>query len=214
MRRYIYKEELEDVFAVLDISLVRRELMGGRDTIVCSFAPRPGAKPRTRTGKAMHRMKGDVWIDEEEKELVRLEAEIIEDIKWAGGFLAKIDKGSRLSSEREKVNNEIWLPKSARIHFKARLLFKGLHLVVVPGSDRPVSGRRHLVGRPPAPGAARSDRWNLPRAALGFLVCSDRSGCIRVLSKTDDPAVAYGEDMGPIGLELLAGGFYAPRIMA
>ena len=123
------REAIDEVFAVYDVQLVRREPLDGIVTILVTFKAKPGYKPRTRDGKILQHVAGRAWISEDDHQLARLEAEVIEPISIGGGLLAKLQTGSTLSFERRKVNNEIWLPVRAETSINGRLLLlKGLNM--------------------------------------------------------------------------------------
>ena len=91
--------------------------------------PRPAVEAVTREGKIFKKFAGRAWIDEEDRQLVRVEAELIDDFSIGFGFIAKLRKGARAELLRRKINHEIWLPAEARFAGNARvLLFRGLHI--------------------------------------------------------------------------------------
>jgi hypothetical protein len=114
-------EMLSDVFAVFDIRMTGREPVEGHDTIAFSLTPRPGAKPRTREGQQMRHFRVHAWVSEDDHELVKLEAEAIDDLSFGLGVLAKLHKGARLSFLRRKVNGEVWLPAVVNYSGNARV---------------------------------------------------------------------------------------------
>jgi len=122
------EQTLDDVFAAYDIQLIRREVVDGRPVILLTFKAKPNYKPKTREGKVLQHIAGRAWIAEDDHQLAKLEAEVIDPISLGAGLLAKLQKGTMLSFERRKINNEIWLPVKAEIALNARLLlFKGLN---------------------------------------------------------------------------------------
>jgi hypothetical protein len=109
--------------------MLRREIIDGHSTIVLSFKARPGSKPKTRDGKMWQHIAGKVWVSEEDYQLVRMDAEIIDSISIGFGLLAKVHKGARLFAERRKLNNEVWLPSKVEASVSGRLLLlKGINL--------------------------------------------------------------------------------------
>ena len=113
---------IDDALRVYDFRMLGRESVGGHDTIVFTFTPRPGAKPRTRDGKILRHFAGKAWISETEYALVRLEAEALDTVSFGLGLLARVHKGSHAAFERRKVNGEQWLPASASYTASARVL--------------------------------------------------------------------------------------------
>ena len=113
---------VEDVVQTLDFSMVRREVVGGRDMIVVSFSPKPDAKPRTRQGKMAKAFEGTTWIDEALREVVRLEATSVDTISYGLGVIARLGKGAKVELVRERIDESIWLPTSIRLKGEGRAI--------------------------------------------------------------------------------------------
>jgi hypothetical protein len=123
------EETIDEAFRLYKISMIGREWMEGTPVIGFTFEPRPGYTPKTDDGKILLKVHGKAWFDEESYELVRIEAELIDGISFGVGILAKIHKGTHLSFQRRKVNNEVWLPASSHFVGTGRiLLFKGFRI--------------------------------------------------------------------------------------
>jgi hypothetical protein len=123
------QELLDDVFAMYDFQLLRRETLNGISTIPVSFKTRPDYKPKTSfAGKILRHLAGTVWFAEDEHEMVKAEIELIDTVSFVG-FLPKVQKGSTIVSERRKINNEIWLPYHNEARINGRLLLvKGMNI--------------------------------------------------------------------------------------
>jgi hypothetical protein len=68
-----------------------------------------------------------MWIDEQDKQVARLEAYLADSYNVGGGVLAKLRKGASFVLEQRRVNDEIWLPSIADINLSVRvLLVKGI----------------------------------------------------------------------------------------
>ncbi len=120
---------VEQVFRIYDITVSGREVLDGRPAVVLSFRPRPNVEATGRAGRVLKVLAGRAWIDEEDRQLVRVDAELVDNLSFGLGVLARLHKGSHASLLRRKVNGEIWLPAQARFSGSARLLlFKGLRL--------------------------------------------------------------------------------------
>jgi hypothetical protein len=120
---------IDELFRLYDIRIAGREIADGRSAIVLTFEPRPDYRPTTRGGKILKNFAGRAWIDEEDRQLVRLEGRLIDNLSFGLGLLARLQKGATASFTRRKVNGEIWLPAEARFTGSARLLlFKALRL--------------------------------------------------------------------------------------
>jgi hypothetical protein len=117
-----YSAAVDDLFHIYDIRLVRREPIGGHDTIFASLNPKPDATPRTDDGKIMRSFKARAWVSESDYELVRVEIEAIRDLSFGLGLVARVHKGTVATYERQKVNNEAWLPSKVTWTASGRLL--------------------------------------------------------------------------------------------
>jgi hypothetical protein len=112
---------VDDLALVYDIRMERRESLNGYETIVFSLTPRPNARPRTREGGQMRKFTVRAWINESDRELVRVDAEAIDTLSMGFGLLARLHKGAKLSFLRTKVNNEVWLPSRVSYSGSARV---------------------------------------------------------------------------------------------
>jgi hypothetical protein len=101
----------------------RRELFRGQEVIVFDFAANPDYKPKKLSESIAQKLVGVVWVDEQARDVVRLEARFNDNVKIAGGLLASLSKGSNFAFEQTMVNNEVWLPSYVEVHAAARLTF-------------------------------------------------------------------------------------------
>ena len=120
---------IDEIFRLYDIRIVRREPLEGRDAILVTFSSRPGLETRTKPSRILKKFSGRAWIDEKDRQLVRAEAELNDDLSFGFGILAKLKKGAKAHLQRRKVNGEIWLPSEARFVGHGRVfLVKGIHV--------------------------------------------------------------------------------------
>jgi hypothetical protein len=126
------RESTDDIFATFEYQLVRREMLNGVSAILVNFKPKKNYKPKTGDAKNLQHVAGRAWIAEDDHQLVKLEAEVIDQIKIGAGLLAKLQKGSTLTLELLKINDEIWLPVKFEMLLNGRLLLlKGLNMRIV-----------------------------------------------------------------------------------
>lgn len=116
------EQAVDDALIVYDFRMLRRENVGGHDTIAIAFTPKKSSRPRTREGKIMRHFAGTAWVSESEHEMVRLEAEALDTVSFGLGLLARVHKGSKAAFERRKVNGEQWLPANASYTASARVM--------------------------------------------------------------------------------------------
>jgi hypothetical protein len=110
----------------------RRERFRGQDVLVFDFEPNPEFKAHKLVEKIVQKLAGVVWIDEKAHDVARLEAYFTGDMKFAGGLLANLQKGTSFVFEQAFVNNEVWLPTYMEAHVGVRfLLVKGIRASVL-----------------------------------------------------------------------------------
>jgi hypothetical protein len=118
---------VDDVAATLDVSINRRDRLDGRDAIVAVFKAKRDADPKTREGRIARNFSGEIWIDEQSKEISRIEAKATDDVVFGYGMLARLNKGASVTVRREPIESNLWLPVSMRFDGEGRaLLFRKL----------------------------------------------------------------------------------------
>jgi hypothetical protein len=107
----------------------RREHFHDRDTIVFDFRPRAGFKP-SNTGEAIvSKLSGVIWVDPVERQVVRLEARLVDSYKMGGGLLASIKSGSAFTFEQTRLDDGVWLPRFSQVNASARvMIFAGMSI--------------------------------------------------------------------------------------
>ena len=113
---------ISELYRMDDLVMEGREWVDGRPTIVIAFTPRPDYKPVTEGGKILQKLAGRAWLDEEDKQIVRIEARLIENLGVGPARVARLQKGATTYFSRRKVNDEIWLPVEARFTGSAKVL--------------------------------------------------------------------------------------------
>ena len=101
----------------------RRTSFRGEDVIAFDVSGNPNYKPKKRIDSIIQKLSGTMWVDDEAREIVRLEARFAESVKVGGGLLASLAKGSNFVFEQEKINGEVWLPSYIEVHVAGRIVF-------------------------------------------------------------------------------------------
>ncbi len=119
------KKEQTDISTFLRVSQFIRprwEEFRRHDVVVFDFVPNPDYRPRNKAEDLLHKLGGTMWVDDQARQVVRLEAHLSDTLKLGGGLLASVRKGASLVIEQAKTNDEVWLPSYVEGHFSARLL--------------------------------------------------------------------------------------------
>jgi hypothetical protein len=91
----------------------RREIRDGRNTIVFDLIGDPQFHAHSLEERFAVAMVGRVWIDEESGNVVEMRAHTQRDIKIAGGLLASLHKGFRVSLLQQREPDGVWITKMA-----------------------------------------------------------------------------------------------------
>jgi hypothetical protein len=102
----------------------RREEYKGHQLLAFDFEPNPQVKPASKSEELAQKLSGTLWVDESAKQVARLDARLLNDVKF-GGFLAAVHKGAALTFEQQRINDEVWLPSFADFNVAFRVIFKG-----------------------------------------------------------------------------------------
>src|SRR5262249_40434420 len=92
--------KLSDLLRVSRFSDARRERFRNRDVIVADFEPNPDFKPANSGEAFAHNLAGSIWVDEKDLQIARVEFQLVNAFKVAGGAFFAMRPGSRVVSEQ------------------------------------------------------------------------------------------------------------------
>src|SRR5712692_6719164 len=117
--------EISQFFRHCEFVSPRRERFQDRETIVFDFRVQPGFKPSTRQESLISKLAGVVWIDPVDKQVIRLEARLVEGFKMGGGLVLSLRPGAALVMEQTRLKEGIWMPRFAQINLSVKVLLFG-----------------------------------------------------------------------------------------
>jgi hypothetical protein len=120
-RQQRQREPFHELLDAFDFTPPVEEQLNGRQVYRIDGSPKPGYKPKSTFASFLPKVKLHLWIDARDLQGARIEIEAVDSISFAG-FLARFEKGSRITVEQVRVNDEVWLPRSVSISAAARLL--------------------------------------------------------------------------------------------
>jgi hypothetical protein len=94
-----------------------------RTVWVLSATPKPGYQPPNMESQVLIGMRGEMWIDQQTYEWVKVTAQVIRPVSIEG-FLAEVEPGTRFEIEKTPVSAGIW----QIAHFSMQSRAKVLHL--------------------------------------------------------------------------------------
>ncbi len=81
------------------------------------FRPNPAFTPPDREGEVYHGMVGELWVDQGQLRLVKIDAHLISDVNFGWGVLGRLYKGGSILVQNADVGLHHW----ETIHMKLRL---------------------------------------------------------------------------------------------
>jgi hypothetical protein len=88
-----------------------------------SFTPNPGFVPPDIEADVLRGFAGEVWIDQAEDRLVRLDAHLVRDVNIGFGILGRLDKGGTLELQQAYVKDaREWQPTVLKMNLSGRAL--------------------------------------------------------------------------------------------
>lgn len=115
---------ISQILPMAKISNPRRLSLNGRPTLAYDFIGDPSAKGKDMNEKAAKKMAGTIWFDEADRQIARFEVHFYENFR-IGGFLANIQKGTRIALEQSPIGDGLWMQTSNEQHVVARIAVKG-----------------------------------------------------------------------------------------
>jgi len=99
----------------------------GRE-VVLDYVPNPNFSPPTLASEGLTGLRGRIWIDAKDKEIVRMEGEIFHPINWGWGMLARIYPGGKVDLEQMEVNRGRWNMTQFHERVTARVIVKTMDI--------------------------------------------------------------------------------------
>lgn len=87
-----------------------------------SFTPNPAFTPPDLEANIFRGIAGEVWVDQAQERLVRLDGHFIADVDFGFGILGKLNKGGTVFLEQSNIGDNDWELTALRIHVNGKAL--------------------------------------------------------------------------------------------
>jgi hypothetical protein len=87
-----------------------------------TFIPNPHFSPPDLEANILRGIAGELWIDQSQEQLVKLDAHFIADVDFGFGILAKLNKGSTALLEQSDVGGGDWELTALKYHVTGKAL--------------------------------------------------------------------------------------------
>lgn len=92
-----------------------------------NFKPNPQFQPPTREAKVLHEMAGDIWVDPKQQRLASINGQLLNEVKFGGGFLGHLEKGGTFVVKRQELTDGDWEMTEMSVNMQGKaLLFKSI----------------------------------------------------------------------------------------
>jgi hypothetical protein len=116
--------KLHELLTHCDLRTIAREIEAGRATLVIELRGHSRKKARSPSQKLAQHLHGFLFVDEEDRQVVRAEAEVSR-VRFWSGIAAVLDAGS-LYFEQARIDGEVWLPVRSRLEYRGRFFLRGI----------------------------------------------------------------------------------------
>lgn len=87
-----------------------------------SFKPNPSFVPPDREGEVYHGMVGELWVDQAQLRLARIDAHLIDDVNFGWGVIGKLYKGGSILVEDADVGLHHWETIQMKLNLHGKIL--------------------------------------------------------------------------------------------
>ena len=109
-----------------------RQAVGPADGGTChhlTFSPNPSFEPPDVEANIFRGLAGEVWIDQAQDRLTRLDAHVIANVDFGWGILGKLDKGGTIQFEQSDIGNHDWELTTLKLNLQGKaLILKSLDI--------------------------------------------------------------------------------------
>jgi hypothetical protein len=104
---------------------------GGASCYRLSFSPNPRFSPPDVEASIFRGLAGEVWIDQQQERLTRLDAHVIANVDFGWGILGKLDKGGTILLEQSDIGGRDWELTGLKLNLTGKaLLVKSLNIQI------------------------------------------------------------------------------------
>jgi hypothetical protein len=86
------------------------------------FRPNPAFTPPDREGQVYHGMVGELWVDQAQLRLVKVDAHLVSDVNFGWGVLGKLYKGGSILVENADVGLHHWETTHMKLQLQGKIM--------------------------------------------------------------------------------------------
>src|ERR1019366_9569966 len=89
-----------------------------------SFRPNPNFQPPSFEARVFHDIEGELWVDAQQERLAAINGHLMEDVRFAGGLLGRLDKGGHVEVRQAMVGPGHWEMAALAVDMKGKALLR------------------------------------------------------------------------------------------
>jgi hypothetical protein len=115
----------DELFNRFDFTIVRREQIDGRNTLLVEFKPANKKLPsHSLKDRFLAKTAGKVWVDESDWNLARGDFNLMEKVNVVGGLVGAV-KNFNYRFDRQRTEDGLWFTRKVHWRLEGRELFSG-----------------------------------------------------------------------------------------
>jgi hypothetical protein len=87
-----------------------------------AMKPNPSFNPPDREAEVYHGMAGELWIDQKQERMVKLDVHLIADVDFGWGIVGRLYKGGTILVEQKDVGDGHWEQYLLRLNLQGKIL--------------------------------------------------------------------------------------------
>jgi hypothetical protein len=116
------RELITELSRAFTFTMVGTDKLDGHDVYLLSAEPRKGYRPPNSETRVLTGMHGKLWVEQSSFQWVKVEVEVVHPVS-IGGFIARVEPGTRFELEQVPVSGDIWLPSHFAVKSRSKVVF-------------------------------------------------------------------------------------------
>lgn len=116
------RELITELSRAFTFTMVGTDKLDGHDVYLLSAEPRKGYRPPNSETRVLTGMRGKLWVEQSSFQWVKVEVEVVHPVS-IGGFIARVEPGTRFEFEQVPVSGDIWLPSHFAVKSRSKVVF-------------------------------------------------------------------------------------------
>ena len=115
-------ELVTELAKAFTFTLAGNDKVDGHDVYLLNAEPRKGYRPPNVEARVLTGMRGKLWVERNSFQWVKVEVEVVHPVS-IGGFIARVEPGTRFELEQTPVSGDIWLPSHFAVKSRSKVVF-------------------------------------------------------------------------------------------